>query len=554
MRGAWVALSLSLMTFATAGWSWTDARPAGLVTEMVVDREGGATVTLRVRWRIIAGRFRAFELSELPADAALLEAGATDAQGASVSVSTRAPQPGRLEVSLGETAGLRRGQVDVTVRYTTSLRAQGAIRRVGDDAVIEVGTLPWERGLEAAELRIATPTSIQRARWISDDTPGVDSMVTAEVGRDVVRAVRRHLPAAVRWNARIACDRALFPWLDAQSAPARAEARRAADGRWVQPTLLGALALAFMAVAAKMRGVDSAARRWIPLPGALGWLPIAVSGAGAAWMGCSLDASPGALLGGSLVSLAGLLACAPALDPLPAPSTSRATRMEQAQVAALRVPAAGPAQTWLPLALALLLQWAGYAARSAHLSLAATVAAVFVWAALAAKRARGAGSEVEALWGVASDTRLQDRPGSRLLWRVRDGGIGVGAARVKVAPRPGFRAGRGLDAIEWAVRWTPSWLRWQADPVLIVRARAGTRLERVLRLAAARVGTIVLSADGEQLAWVCAWSGAERAVARDALATVLREGIVEATSGHRHGPAARVSPDASAEETAVTVE
>jgi hypothetical protein len=551
MRGAWVALSLSLITFAPAGWSWTDARPAGLVTEMVVDRDGGATVTLRVRWRILAGRFRAFELSELPSDAALLEAGATDAQGAPVSVSTRAPGVGRLEVSLGEMTGLRRGQVDVTLRYTTNLRAQGAIRRVGEDAVIEVATVPWERGLEAAEFRIATPTSIQRARWMSDDTPGIDTTITAEVGRDVVRAVRRHLPAAARWNARIACDRALFPWLEAPSSPARAEARKAERDRWIQPTVLGALALAFVAASEKLRRTAPDGRRLIPLPRMLSWAPAIASGAGGAWMGCSLDASRGALAGGSLLALAGLLSSIPGLDPLPPRAEGRATRKEREQVARPRSSSTSALKIWLLLGLALALQWVGYAARSAGIALAATIAAVLVWIGLAARRQRSAGSEIEALGPVMDDPRFQDLSGARLLWRLRAEGVGVGSARVKLAPRPGFRASRGLEAIEWAVRWTPSWLRWQSEPALIVRARSGTRVERLLRLAAARVGRIVLSADGNRLAWVTAWSGAERAVARDALMAVLRDGVVASRAARPEAGATHddVRADSPAEPT-----
>src|SRR5581483_2735096 len=120
----------------------------------------------------------------------------------------------RLEVNLGdETGGVRRGTVDVVLRYSTSLRAQGTIRRAGTDAVVEVSTVPWERGLEAAEIRVALPTTARGAQWIADDTPGVEATTTTELSRDVVHALRRHLPAGTRWTARIAADPALFPWL-----------------------------------------------------------------------------------------------------------------------------------------------------------------------------------------------------------------------------------------------------------------------------------------------------------------------------------------------------
>jgi hypothetical protein len=524
MRAAWLALSLSMMTVAPAARAWTDARPAGLVTEVVVDRDGGATVTLRVRWRVVAGRFRAFDLTELPSDATLVEATATDAQGAPVTVATRAPQPGRMEVTLGESEGLRRGTVDVVVRYTTSLRAQDAIRRSGDDAIVEVATVPWERGLEAAELRVATPTSIQRARWVQDDTPGIETAVTSEVGRDVVRAVRRHLPAGARWSARIACDRALFPWLEAPSAPARAEAQAAERDRWVQPAAVGALALAFAAFAEKLRRREPRTPRLLPLPARARWLPVALAAAGAAWMSTALDATQGALAGGSLVALVGLLAAAPSLDPLPPAATGRAVWWEQSRVDARADRAPARWRPWLALAVAMLLGWAGYAARSAPLSLFGVAASVALLGWLVASRERAARSDLAVLADVAKGVRIPAKSSTRLAWRVRDEGVGVGAAKLKIASRPGYRASKGLEAIEWCVERSASWLRWEAQPLLIVRARRGSAMEKTLRLAATRVGRLVVGTDGERLAWVVQWAGAERAVARETLAHIVREG------------------------------
>lgn len=524
MRAAWLALSLSLCTVAPSAAAWTDTRPAGLVTEVVVDRDGGATVTLRIRWRVVAGRFRAFELTELPSDATLIEATATDAQGAPVAVSSRALQPGRLELSLGESQGLPRGTVDVVVRYTTSLRAQGAIRRSGEDAMIEVSTLPWERGLEAAELRVATPASIQRARWVADDTPGIETAVTSEVGRDVVRAVRRHLPAGVRWTGRIACDRALFSWLEAPVAPAPAELRAAERQRWTHPTMVTITAVAFASLAKKVLGLAPSRPRMLPLPKRLRFTPVLLSAVGGGLMALALDATRGALTFGALLTLASLVSAAPTLEPLPPAQHGRASRWDEVRVnkalEAQRTPSAW--KSWALVLVASIVAWAGYGYRSAPVTLAGVAAMVALLGWIVATRPRAVHGDLSVLHEVERSLGLKKYGSIRTVWKVRDDGQGVGAARLKLAPKPGFRACQGLEAIEWSVAWTPSLLRWQGSAVLTVRARRGTTIDKTLRLAATKAGRVTVSTDGAKVAWVVAWSGAERSVAREVLAKIVR--------------------------------
>jgi hypothetical protein len=542
-----VLLSLSLLAAASPAAAWTDARPAGLVTEVVVDRDGGATVTMRVRWRVVAGRFRMFELSELPADAMLVEATATDGQGAPVSIATRAPQPGRLEVSLGEAQGLRRGSVDVAVRFTTSLRAQGAIRRSGDDAIIELATVPWERGLEAAELRVATPSSIQRARWLSDETPGIESSVSSEVGRDVVRAVRRHLPAGTRWVGRIACDRALFPWLEAP-APPRAELQAAQRDRWLRPAIAALLATLFAGLALRILRTAPDRPRLLVLPARLRGAPLALAAIGGASMASTLDAAQGALSWGALATLLALMSVAPALEPLPRPSATRAARWERARVETfVRGLRRAPIRLglWLATLSGLVAAGVGYATRSAALSLVGVSITVAMLGWITASRPRKACGEVLELLDVERSLALGKQRSVRTTWRVRSDGLGVGVAKLKLAPRPGHRARRGLEAIEWVVQWTPSILRWRALPMLCVRARRGSAIEKTLRIAGARAGRTVLSADGERIAWVVPWVGAERAVARRMLTVIVDEGFASieearASEAHQHRDDPRV--------------
>ncbi len=263
------ALCLALPRLALA---WTEARPGDAVTEFELGADGNAVVTQRVRWRVLAGRLHEFELTELPADLSLIEATANTATGTPVPITVRGTTPGRLTVTLGDPGvGLARGSVDVVLRYGTSLRAQGAIRRTDGDAIIELHACPWERGMEATELRVSLPSAERRARWIADDVDGVDATVNTELSRDVLRTMRRHVPTGVTWTARVAVDPAVFPWLSA-GVP-RPTARPVRRAPWSPLSLvygLGLAAVLFIAAQA-LRRLEGPAR--LTLPRALRPLP-----------------------------------------------------------------------------------------------------------------------------------------------------------------------------------------------------------------------------------------------------------------------------------------
>lgn len=289
--------------------AWTDARPGDAVTEFELGADGNAVVTQRVRWRVIAGRFHEFELTELPVDLSLIEAAANTATGAPVPITVRGTTPGRLTVTLGDPGvGLARGAVDVVLRYGTSLRAQGAIRRTDGDAVIELQACPWERGMEATELRVSLPSADRRARWVLDETDGVDATVQTELSRDVLRTRRRHVPTGLAWTARVAVDPAVFPWLSA-GVP-RPTVRPPARAPWSPLALLYGVGLAavLLIAGAALRRLEGPAR--VALPRALRPLPglLALGAATAhafALAGTPHCVSPGtaALLGAVALSL-----------------------------------------------------------------------------------------------------------------------------------------------------------------------------------------------------------------------------------------------------------
>lgn len=505
---------LAIMAFAPPARAWTEARPAGLITETAIDRDGGATVTLRVRWRVLAGHFRTFDIAELPADFTLLEASATDVSGNAVAVSTRVRAPGRLEISLGEEGGLRRGTLDVVIRYTTSLRAQGAIRRHGSDAVIEVTTVPWERGLEATEMRVSLPASVRRAQWLADDTPGVDATVTSELGRDVLHAIRRHLPAGTRWTGRIVCDPTLFPWLDGP------RALRPASPRTEQRTLTPVIGLASI-LAATLGFVVTALRRTrrheplVSLPVGLRALPETLAALGGAIQGLVWVPVSGALTIGTLVALAGCIMLVP--RPLPLAPIDPALPWRRWSETRVLTAAKGCCQRpWKTIAalgtsfLGVALAVTAMGTQNLGLGITGIDLSLVAMAAAVSMRRLAPCSDVHVLRSVARSMARLLGERARVAWQVRGDGSAPGSVRLQVIPRVGYQFVDGLSGIECALAWRAGTLSWHATPVLMVRAACHSPLEHRLQQIAHHLGRIEISHEGNRLALVVDLVGPDR--------------------------------------------
>ncbi len=267
-------------------------------------------------------------------------------------------------------------------------------------------------------------------------------------------------------------------------------------------------------------------------------------------MALALDATRGALTLGALLSLAAFASAAPTLDALPAPKHGRAARWSDTRVASvISAPKRASWKLWTLVLGATIAAWSGYVFRNAPATLAAVAVAVTSLAWIIATRDRSVRGDLPVLREVERSLQLKSNASTRSVWKVRDDGTGVGAGRLKLAPRPGFRANRGLEAVEWSVAWSPSLLRWQGAPVLTVRARKGTAMEKSLRLAATKAGRIVLSTDGAKLAWVVAWSGPERSVARELLAKIVREGFAPCKDSAKSQAPMELASDAQASAT-----
>lgn len=243
-------------------------------------------------------------------DLSLIEATANTAAGVPVPIIVRGTTSGRLTISLGDPGvGLARGSVDVVLRYGTSLRAQGSIRFADGDAIIELRSCPWERGMEATEIRVSLPSANRRARWVAADLEGVDARVTTELSRDVLRTLRRHVPSGLVWTTHVAVDPSLFPWIS--TGITHRSTRPARRTPWSPIPLvygLGLTAVLFIA-GRTLRSLEGPAR--IVLPSALLPLPWLLALGAATAHSFAVAGVRGSLSLGTLLLLGAIALCLP---------------------------------------------------------------------------------------------------------------------------------------------------------------------------------------------------------------------------------------------------
>ena len=549
LRRLFAAL-LTLVVLATAGaaHAWTEARPTGFVTEVAVDRDGGATVALRIRWTVLGGRMHEFDLAELPADLTLLEATAVAGNGATMPVTTRVANNGRLVVTLGdEHQGVRRGTVDVLLRYTTSMRAQGLIQRAGSDVILELRTTPWARGLEGVEVRVALPTSARQAQWLRDDTPGVEASSATELTRDVVHAVRRHLPANERWVGRIAVDPSVFPWLTAGQSR-RPVALRSAARPYGEAAVSAGVALALMALLVR------ALRRATPGPSRRAWAAYGIGGLGVALQSLHILGVAHALPGGAALALIAAAALLPAQVTRPeALHTLARTLTDDAVKRVLQMTSARGRAVALAVALlAIVTGVVGASLGHAWAAVAASELAVGIvaWAAWISRVVPP--GDLVALVPVEEALRAMARRTKRARtgWRVRGDGTQRGSVRLRVVPLRGWRQARGVLAVECEALRAAGPLGEAVVPALVVRVESGSPCERSLRLLATRAGAIEPRPEEGATGYRCALAGAERDVALAGLAAMMTELFVSATASGRSRGESPVADEGAGARTA----
>jgi len=519
-----VAALFALVTFTvtSAASAWTEARPTALATEVDVDHDGAATVSMRIRWTVLGGRMHEFDLPELPPALPLLEATAVTGNGAMIPVTTRIAAPGRMVVALGdERQGVRRGTVDVSIRYSTSLRAQGLIRRSGSEAIVELHSVPWSRGLEGVDLRVTLPRATHQAQWIRDDTPGVDTESSTELTRDVVHGRRRHLPANERWTVRLAVDPSIFPWLTAGTAQ-RPSSARIASRPWGQALLLAGISLVAMFFLIRVLSRTTAVE-----PARLPATACVLGALGVVLQPLHVLNVSHALPGGVLLALFGLTKILPTPQPRAvALRTPSRTLSEATRNILLQTSSPGVRRAALVLALAAVAT--GIAGASLGHAWVVVVAseltlALITWCAWSSRVVSP--SDLAALVTVekALDALTKRTRCARLSWRVQGDPSLRASVRLRLVPRRGWRLARGVRSLACEAIAVPSALGEKVLPLLSVRVAMGSPCEHGLRLLAARAGNVTSRPEEEETEYRCVLIGADRDVALSGLRAMMNQ-------------------------------
>lgn len=259
-----------------SGGGWQESHRSADDVRVVLGPDGVARISHHVRYRVVAGRLRSFELTGVDA-AAELEAeapvvteaqpeprhgavGASVAAAASAATSTahveRSPKtPGALRITLDDPKGLGRGTYTIDVAYKLDLVATKALARDG-----AMWRLAWTapaapEGMDGARVTFDVPAAPTPPALASSEQSAT-TITTARqtAGREELELVRAHVPRgeAVTWAVRV--DPRAFPLVTspelrapkavAAAAPERPAASSAIVAAAILAAVAGALALA----------------------------------------------------------------------------------------------------------------------------------------------------------------------------------------------------------------------------------------------------------------------------------------------------------------------
>ncbi|MBX3188155.1 MAG: hypothetical protein KF819_14130 [Labilithrix sp.] len=322
---------------------WEEVHQTSDDVRVTVGPDGIATVNHHLRYRIVAGRFKSFDLEGLDPRAELVpetlvvpERGGEIAARVEVNpkvaggvriVFDQPPPMTAREKRLG--TGLRRGAYVVDVKYKLDLVAAKMLVRDGAMWKLAWTAPPSPEGHDGARVVFQLPPAPTEPRLASPEQAAT-TLVTSrrDAEKDELELVRAHVPRgeAVTWSARV--DPKAFPLVVAPDLrpPVAALLPPPAPSRVPLVLTVSALALVGITLAfvlrAKQRAVALACdalrarpRPLVPVPWGLG--PLAYGAAATAALGALLWSAP--IYGAALVVLAMALAAhrTPSVIPRP---------------------------------------------------------------------------------------------------------------------------------------------------------------------------------------------------------------------------------------------
>ena len=337
-----LASALAYSPSAQAGGGWQEVHQTSDDVRIVVGPDGVAVVQHHLRYRIVAGKFKAFEFAGIDEHAELVgESTVTNEKGGGEIPARIEPNPklaGSIRIAVDDPpmsprprgdgkAGLTRGTYTVDVRYRLDLVATKLLVRDGAMWKLSWTAPPSPEGMDGARVVFEVPSAPTEPRLAAPEQAATTlSTIHRETDRDELELVRAHVPRgeAVVWAARVdpkAFPRVVTPELrppTAAVAPPRVS-KHVPIALVASGLALLAGILAFMlrskqsAVARVSEAAAMRARPLLPVPWGLG--PFAY--------GASVSAALALLLWGTPIWGAALVVAAMALgahrEPLPRP-------------------------------------------------------------------------------------------------------------------------------------------------------------------------------------------------------------------------------------------
>ncbi|MBS2020497.1 MAG: hypothetical protein JST00_47010 [Deltaproteobacteria bacterium] len=210
-------LLVSLAALPAQAGGWQEVHQTSDDVRITVGPDGVAVVQHHLRYRIVAGKFKAFEFAGIDEHAELVgESAVTNEKGGGeipARIEPNPKAPGSIRIAVDDPPkGLTRGTYTVDVRYRIDLVATKMLVRDGAMWRVAWKAPPSPEGMDGARVVFELPSAPTEPRLASPELAATTlSTIHRETDRDELELVRAHVPRgeAVTWAARV--DPKAFP-------------------------------------------------------------------------------------------------------------------------------------------------------------------------------------------------------------------------------------------------------------------------------------------------------------------------------------------------------
>lgn len=219
-RGLWLVAAISTFALRADAGGWQEMHETSDDVKIEVQPDGQAEIQHHLRYRIVAGHFKTFDLvgvdprAVIAAEAAFVPEKSGGAAGTEIAARVEgvAKTPGTLRMIVDEGKGLGRGTYVVDVKYTLDLVGTKMLTRDGAMWKLAWTAPPAPEGHDGARVTIDLPSAPTEPR-LAGAAESATTLATLRRGqeRDELELVRAHVPRgeAVTWAARV--DPKAFP-------------------------------------------------------------------------------------------------------------------------------------------------------------------------------------------------------------------------------------------------------------------------------------------------------------------------------------------------------